>query len=133
MFVPEYPAYTQGDTAGEIIRHQQYLFISPELKTGTLSRVAPLVPPLAEPQNTTPWIGISPQVIDQFEPEAELPGVQVVDDVNLTHFTTAPAGRIVAIHINPVINKYFFIFLSPVFPLKEKPPKIFRWLEFKNN
>ena len=116
MFVPEYPAYTQGDTAGEIIRHQQYLFISPELKTGTLSRVAPLVPPLAEPQNATPWIGISPQ----FEPEAELPGVQVVDDVNLTHFTTAPAGRIVAIHINPVINKYFFHILISCFSFKRK-------------
>ena len=133
-YVKSPPLYTQGDTAGLVILHQQFILaaISSVFKVNT-SLVSPSEPAMYE-HIPIPLIGTLVAFVVQVVAQSTIPLPRFVNThvvsllFNATHFCTADAG---AVKIAPtaVKVKSFFIFnlLSLFFAKKQKPPKTFEW------
>ena len=107
-------ANTHCEIAGLIILHQQYLLFVSVLDLAICPAVVPFVLPLVEEHIEIPLTGVPPHTPDQSAPPVVVYEEHLLSTFpKFTHFVTAVAGGIVAAQIRPVINKYFFIFLSP--------------------
>ena len=130
---------TQRDTAGLVILHQQILFSAAVDDISSSVVVAPVELPAFALHIPMPLIGVLTPFVVHVDVQSAMFSlgtsyVHVVLLFNATHLVTADAGGAMITDTNPaIIMICFFIFLSPFFPVKKKPPEKFRWLEFKNN